>query len=202
VASVWQASDVIGLAAAAVPLPCDILALHGSSMVSQVAQLPSASPSCLCREYVKPDGSVGYRSTRGWYRRDDKNGWRPVTERLLLDKEQQAALPAVSAAAAVSRTHGHKRRKPRVRLATDPWSRSCSNNEHQDGSTQQDGPEEQQQQETSTGHYGREAASSSGRSSPVFYHCCPAVRRCATAGWAGVCACGGGGDSARNSAMM
>ncbi|GBF92143.1 hypothetical protein Rsub_04490 [Raphidocelis subcapitata] len=30
------------------------------------------------RPYTRPDGSVGYRCTRGWYRRNDRNGWRAI----------------------------------------------------------------------------------------------------------------------------
>ena len=33
------------------------------------------------REYRKPDGTIGYRDERGWYRRKENNGWRPVAER-------------------------------------------------------------------------------------------------------------------------
>jgi hypothetical protein len=39
------------------------------------------------REYIKPDGTIGYRSTVGWYERVDNNGWRPLAERILLDED-------------------------------------------------------------------------------------------------------------------
>eukprot|EP00798_Chlamydomonas_sp_ICE-L_P022634 gene22634-29776_t len=39
------------------------------------------------REYLKPDGSVGVRSTRGWYDRIENNGWRPISERILVDED-------------------------------------------------------------------------------------------------------------------
>jgi len=39
------------------------------------------------REYIKPDGSLGLRSTRGWYERFENNGWRPISERLLMDED-------------------------------------------------------------------------------------------------------------------
>jgi hypothetical protein len=39
------------------------------------------------REYIKPDGTIGYRSTVGWYERVDNNGWRPIAERILLDED-------------------------------------------------------------------------------------------------------------------
>ncbi|GIL89786.1 hypothetical protein Vretimale_16577 [Volvox reticuliferus] len=39
------------------------------------------------REYIKPDGTIGYRSTKGWYERHENNGWRPVSERVLLDED-------------------------------------------------------------------------------------------------------------------
>jgi len=43
------------------------------------------------REYLKPDGTVGLRSTRGWYERVDHNGWRPIAERVLVDEDPVAA---------------------------------------------------------------------------------------------------------------
>ncbi|KAG2433072.1 hypothetical protein HYH02_012776 [Chlamydomonas schloesseri] len=39
------------------------------------------------REYIKPDGTIGVRSTQGWYERYENNGWRPVAERVLLDED-------------------------------------------------------------------------------------------------------------------
>ncbi|KAG2488869.1 hypothetical protein HYH03_012664 [Edaphochlamys debaryana] len=39
------------------------------------------------REYIKPDGTIGWRSTQGWYERLENNGWRPVAERVLLDED-------------------------------------------------------------------------------------------------------------------
>ncbi|GLC61007.1 hypothetical protein PLESTB_001705300 [Pleodorina starrii] len=39
------------------------------------------------REYLKPDGTIGLRSTKGWYERHENNGWRPVSERVLLDED-------------------------------------------------------------------------------------------------------------------
>jgi hypothetical protein len=32
------------------------------------------------RRFVRPDGRVGYRPRRGWYRRTENNGWRAVDE--------------------------------------------------------------------------------------------------------------------------
>jgi len=40
-----------------------------------------------CREYLKPDGTVGVRSTRGWYERAENNGWRPISERILVEED-------------------------------------------------------------------------------------------------------------------
>ena len=37
--------------------------------------------------YLKPDGTVGLRSTRGWYERAENNGWRPISERILVDED-------------------------------------------------------------------------------------------------------------------
>ncbi|GAX74238.1 hypothetical protein CEUSTIGMA_g1687.t1 [Chlamydomonas eustigma] len=39
------------------------------------------------REYLKPDGTIGIRSTRGWYERAENNGWRPINERILVDED-------------------------------------------------------------------------------------------------------------------
>jgi len=39
------------------------------------------------REYIRPDGTLGMRSVRGWYARTDNNGWRPIAERILLDED-------------------------------------------------------------------------------------------------------------------
>ena len=39
------------------------------------------------REYLKPDGTIGLRSTRGWYERSENNGWRPISERILVDED-------------------------------------------------------------------------------------------------------------------
>ncbi|KXZ45887.1 hypothetical protein GPECTOR_49g471 [Gonium pectorale] len=39
------------------------------------------------REYIKPDGTIGWRNTVGWYERYENNGWRPVAERALLDED-------------------------------------------------------------------------------------------------------------------
>lgn len=39
------------------------------------------------REYIKPDGTIGYRSTLGWYERSENNGWRPISERILVDED-------------------------------------------------------------------------------------------------------------------
>jgi len=37
--------------------------------------------------YLKPDGTIGLRSTRGWYERAENNGWRPISERILVDED-------------------------------------------------------------------------------------------------------------------
>jgi len=39
------------------------------------------------REYLKPDGTLGIRSTCGWYERVENNGWRPINERILVDED-------------------------------------------------------------------------------------------------------------------
>ena len=39
------------------------------------------------RQYLKPDGTVGFRSTHGWYEREENNGWRPINERLLVEED-------------------------------------------------------------------------------------------------------------------
>lgn len=39
------------------------------------------------RQYYKPDGTLGYRSTHGWYEREEKNGWRPISERILVEED-------------------------------------------------------------------------------------------------------------------
>lgn len=39
------------------------------------------------RRYVRPDGTVGTRSTMGWYQRRENNGWRPVNEIRMVDGE-------------------------------------------------------------------------------------------------------------------
>eukprot|EP00775_Hariotina_reticulata_P001161 gene1161-1501_t len=132
----------------------------------------------IFREYVKPDGSLGQRSTRGWYRRDDRNGWRPVAERLLLDRQQQSALPPPAAAGGggVDHQHRHKRRKPAVKLACSPRGSSWLAERAENGSSVQQDGRQREQQAHSTGQHEREVGSSSGHSSPVFYHYCPAVR--------------------------
>lgn len=38
-------------------------------------------------EYIKPDGTIGLRSTQGWYERFENNGWRPISERVLVDED-------------------------------------------------------------------------------------------------------------------
>ncbi|KAG1662715.1 hypothetical protein FOA52_014581 [Chlamydomonas sp. UWO 241] len=38
-------------------------------------------------EFVRPDGTVGLRDTRGWYERVEHNGWRPIAERILFEGE-------------------------------------------------------------------------------------------------------------------
>jgi hypothetical protein len=54
--------------------------------------IASAAPPRCTRPYLCPDGTTGYRTTRGWYRRSDRNGWRPAAPHLLFDPEQRAAL--------------------------------------------------------------------------------------------------------------
>lgn len=44
-------------------------------------------PLLSFREYIRPDGSVGLRSVAGWYERHENNGWRPVSERVLLEED-------------------------------------------------------------------------------------------------------------------
>lgn len=39
------------------------------------------------RQYVRRDGSLGTRELRGWYRRTENNGWRPVCEAALVGVE-------------------------------------------------------------------------------------------------------------------
>lgn len=39
------------------------------------------------RQYLKPDGTMGLRSTHGWYEREENNGWRPISERLLVEED-------------------------------------------------------------------------------------------------------------------
>lgn len=58
-----------------------------------------------CREYIKPDGSIGLRSTRGWYARVDNNGWRPVVERVLLGAEADDAMARAARVKAVRAFH-------------------------------------------------------------------------------------------------
>lgn len=41
------------------------------------------------RRYVRPDGTIGLRSTVGWYRRHENNGWRPVNEVKMVDGEDE-----------------------------------------------------------------------------------------------------------------
>lgn len=135
------------------------------------------------REFVRSDGSVGYHSTRGWYRRKDSNGWRPVAERLLLDQAHQAALPASTHSGSGSSSSRCRRRKKHrqrhcLQVAGMPGSglgnASCAcvakpQQQQQDGSSSNDGSE--------AGNYqGSSEASSIGRSSPV-YHYSSIVRR-------------------------
>jgi len=61
---------------------------------------------------------MAYRSTRGWYRRNDRNGWRAVAPLLLLNPEQHSALaklvgPALHAAQ-VARSKPSGRRQQRA----------------------------------------------------------------------------------------
>uniref|UniRef100_A0A7S0RDM8 Uncharacterized protein n=1 Tax=Chlamydomonas leiostraca TaxID=1034604 RepID=A0A7S0RDM8_9CHLO len=66
------------------------------------------------REFIRPDGTRGFRSTRGWYARSDNNGWRPIAERVLVDGEADTG-------AAKSQPHFHYnpavRREERIRRA-------------------------------------------------------------------------------------
>ncbi|GFH10506.1 uncharacterized protein HaLaN_05831, partial [Haematococcus lacustris] len=39
------------------------------------------------REFIRPDGTRGMRSTQGWYARVENNGWRPISERVLVDED-------------------------------------------------------------------------------------------------------------------
>jgi hypothetical protein len=39
------------------------------------------------RRFVRPDGTIGFRDTTGWYQRRENNGWRPVNEVKMLDGE-------------------------------------------------------------------------------------------------------------------
>ncbi len=39
------------------------------------------------REFIRPDGTVGLRNTRGWYERIEHNGWRPISERILVEED-------------------------------------------------------------------------------------------------------------------
>jgi hypothetical protein len=41
------------------------------------------------RRYVRWDGTVGLRSTLGWYQRQENNGWRPVNEVRMLNGEDE-----------------------------------------------------------------------------------------------------------------
>ena len=41
----------------------------------------------ILREYLKPDGTIGLRSMRGWYERTENNGWRPISERILVEED-------------------------------------------------------------------------------------------------------------------
>jgi hypothetical protein len=41
------------------------------------------------RRFLRWDGSIGLRSTRSWYRRQENNGWRPVNEVRMLDGEDE-----------------------------------------------------------------------------------------------------------------
>ena len=63
--------------------PCSV-ALHSPLMTH--------TDCCLChthtcREYLKPDGTIGLRSMRGWYERAENNGWRPISERILVEED-------------------------------------------------------------------------------------------------------------------
>lgn len=129
----------------------------------------------LCREYIKPDGTVGYRSTKGWYRRVDNNGWRPVAERLLLGQEHQAALPA-AAAGSCSGSHGRRLRRKQQRQRHRRLHQQLQTGGRHDevGSSRLEDNED-------AGSSGCEDESevcsgSSGRSSPV-YHYSSIVRR-------------------------
>lgn len=39
------------------------------------------------RHYIRRDGTLGTRELRGWYRRTENNGWRPMSEAALADSE-------------------------------------------------------------------------------------------------------------------
>ncbi|KAF6254812.1 hypothetical protein COO60DRAFT_1703123 [Scenedesmus sp. NREL 46B-D3] len=140
------------------------------------------------REYLRPDGSIGYRSTKGWYRRNDRNGWRPVAERLLLDQEHQAALPAAmhhSGSGSSSSSSSRARRRRRQQR----WRGRSSSQQQGDvpGCEAQQTRNQQQQQQQQQGSRegggsGEEdegassSTSSSSRERPVTHYSCT-VRR-------------------------
>ena len=74
----------------------------------------------MYRRYVKPDGTVGLRSTRGWYQRQENNGWRPVNEVKMIDGEDELGRSRAPQAAfhldsAERRRERARRRKQRRR---------------------------------------------------------------------------------------
>jgi hypothetical protein len=72
------------------------------------------------QRFVRPDGSVGTRSMRGWYQRCENNGWRPINEVRMVDSEDQLGRgakqrPAFHFAPAERRRERARRRKLRRR---------------------------------------------------------------------------------------
>lgn len=68
------------------------------------------------REYLKPDGTLGWRSTSGWYERHDNNGWRPVAERVLLEEDPVTTMTRLKRQPMFHHNHA-QRREDRARRA-------------------------------------------------------------------------------------
>lgn len=64
-----------------------LVASGRAARARSVAEAGTSSEGDEMRPYVRLDGSIGYRSTCGWYRRNDCNGWRPVAPQLLVELE-------------------------------------------------------------------------------------------------------------------
>jgi len=71
-----------------IPKADDALGVHNHAAPAAGTSYEDFVLDDSLRQYRKPDGSVGWRHKRGWYRRTENNGWRPVVERALVNAEE------------------------------------------------------------------------------------------------------------------